>query len=54
MRRLFATLATTLAAGCSSGPTCQPPAQPVVLMEGYCTNGEADRCYFDHNPADGF
>jgi hypothetical protein len=29
-------------------------ASEVTLVEGYCQNGEADRCYFDHPVMDGF
>jgi len=46
-------LAPLVLGGCSS-PTCGGPAPTVMLQEGYCTAGEADRCYYDHNPADGF
>jgi hypothetical protein len=50
---ILALLATAALAGCSS-PACNGPAPTVKLQEGYCPAGEADRCYYDHNPADGF
>jgi hypothetical protein len=43
-------------AGCgSSSGTCSGMPATTVLIEGYCQNGEAaDRCYYDHDPMDGF
>jgi hypothetical protein len=29
-------------------------ATPKTLVEGYCPRNEADRCYFDSSPMDGF
>jgi hypothetical protein len=41
--------------GCSSAPaTCPGTAPTTLLEEGYCTSGEADRCFFDPKPMDGF
>ncbi len=34
-------------AGCSA-------SGPVTLIEGYCTANEADRCFYDRDPHDGF
>jgi len=33
---------------------CSGAQGPLALVEGYCAAGEADRCYYDHAPADGF
>ena len=33
---------------------CAGAAPSVRLVEGYCQNGEADRCYFTQKPADGY
>lgn len=33
---------------------CAGAAPSVRLVEGYCPNGEADRCYFTQKPADGY
>jgi hypothetical protein len=41
-------LGALLLAGCSGR------AGPITLIEGYCAANEADRCYFDHDPGDGF
>ncbi len=35
-------------AACSSSP------KTVMLTEGFCTAGEADRCFFAEPPMDGF
>jgi hypothetical protein len=39
-------LALALLAGCT--------AKSVSLVEGYCTHGEAARCYYDEPVMDGF
>jgi hypothetical protein len=55
LKRLSCVGLAILLAGCgSSGPTCTAPSPGVPLIEGYCTMNEADRCYLDHNLADGF
>lgn len=47
-------------AGCSGGSErpdaslCAGTPATVQLIEGYCKSGEADRCYYDHAPMDGF
>jgi hypothetical protein len=33
---------------------CSSPSGPITLIEGYCTANEADRCFYDHDPKDGF
>ena len=44
-----------LGAGCSSGAsTCTGAAPSTLLAEGFCTANEADRCYFNPKPRDGF
>jgi hypothetical protein len=45
-----------LLAACSSAnaPACPGVAATTTLVEGYCTAGEADRCYYHPKPADGF
>jgi hypothetical protein len=53
MMRLIC-LAVLMSACGGSGQHCIAPSPGVPLVEGYCTMNEADRCYFDHNPADGF
>jgi hypothetical protein len=40
---------------CSNAPAaCMGAAPTTLLAEGYCTNGEADRCFFNPKPTDGF
>ena len=34
--------------------TCAGAAPTVRLVEGYCPNGEADRCLFTQKPSDGY
>ena len=33
---------------------CSSRSGPIKLIEGYCAANEADRCYYDHQPMDGF
>ncbi|HJU24583.1 MAG TPA: hypothetical protein VJ891_18935 [Casimicrobiaceae bacterium] len=33
---------------------CSSRSGPIELIEGYCPANEADRCYYDHDPMDGF
>jgi hypothetical protein len=46
-------LAALALGACSGGASmCKGTT---ALVEGYCKNGEAaDRCYYDHDPLDGF
>lgn len=47
-------------AACSGGAIspdagmCPGMAAVTPLVEGYCKSGEADRCYYDRAPMDGF
>lgn len=47
-------------AACSGGAStpdaglCPGAAPTTLLTEGYCKSGEADRCYYDSAPMDGF
>jgi hypothetical protein len=47
MRAALLAISTTLAA-------CSGAHGPIALVEGYCPNNEADRCYFASAPNDGF
>ena len=40
-----------IAAGIGCGGA---PKGPLTLTEGYCKNGEGDRCFFDQPVLDGF
>ena len=33
---------------------CAGAAPSIRLVEGYCPNGQADRCFFTQKPADGY
>jgi hypothetical protein len=38
----------------SNTPACPGAPATTTLSEGYCTANEADRCYYNPKPADGF
>jgi hypothetical protein len=48
-------LVAVLAACNGTPPPACPGAQPHrSLVEGFCTANEADRCFYDQSPLDGF
>ncbi len=48
-------IAALCVAGCSSSATTCPGAPPAkALVEAFCKAGEADRCFYDQSPLDGF
>ena len=50
-----ACLLPILLMACSADKTtCVGAAPTVALVEGYCKNNEANRCYYDTAPLDGF
>jgi hypothetical protein len=54
MTRLISIGLALVLGGCASNSTCAGTAPATQLTEGFCTAGEADRCFFNPKPADGF
>lgn len=54
MRALIALISLALGCSESNTPTCPGTLPTTSLIEGYCTGGEGDRCYYNPKPADGF
>jgi hypothetical protein len=51
-----ASLLFVLLAACSNEKpkSCTGTTPSLALIEAYCKNGEADRCYYTSQPLDGF
>jgi hypothetical protein len=54
MRRAALLLPLCLWACSERKTSCDGAAASTALVEGYCPSGEADRCYFEQAPLDGF